>query len=88
VKRNFNNKNKVQPRKEVKQQGYFEKGINKLFTNKEVHDMRKIVGFVLAGVIVASFCTITLMSEPATAGPISLRDGRRKWKSAQVVRLS
>jgi TRAP-type C4-dicarboxylate transport system substrate-binding protein len=72
VKRNFNNKNKVQPRKEVKQQGYFEKGINKLFTNKEVHDMRKIVGFVLAGVIVASFCTITLMSEPATAGPIRL----------------
>ena len=56
----------------MKQQGYRRGSINKLFTNKEVHDMRKILGLVLAGVILASFFTITLMPESVTAGPIKL----------------
>lgn len=34
--------------------------------------MRKILGFVLAVVILASFFTIALMPEPVTAGPIEL----------------
>lgn len=72
MKRSFNNENDVQRRKEVKQQGYCGGRINKLFTNKEVHDMRRIIGFVLAGIFLASLCTITLMPEPVAAGPIRL----------------
>ncbi|MGD9034275.1 MAG: TRAP transporter substrate-binding protein [Desulfobacteraceae bacterium] len=34
--------------------------------------MRKIIGFVLVGIILASFCTIILMPEPVKAGPIRL----------------
>ena len=34
--------------------------------------MRRIIGFVLAGIFLASLCTIILMPEPVAAGPIRL----------------
>jgi TRAP-type C4-dicarboxylate transport system substrate-binding protein len=47
-------------------------GINTLSTNKEVHDMRRIIGFVIAGIFLASLFTIILMPAPVKAGPIKL----------------
>jgi len=53
--------------------GYLKEGFNNLSVNKEVYDMKRVLGLVVAGIFLASFCTITLMPLPAAAGPIKLK---------------
>jgi TRAP-type C4-dicarboxylate transport system substrate-binding protein len=47
-------------------------GVNKSSTKKEVRDMRKKIGFVLAGIFLATLFVITWTPAPVAAGPIKL----------------